>query len=124
MMKAINPFVVSGTIPHEYFCDRVNESEQLEKAVKFNYKGTTAAGASIEKAYYGVQPEEAQLKADGIATVTSTDIDRSGRGYIETKLDIVRDWLKTAWEIDLDKLREIVQRRSDNVTMLDLQTLN
>lgn len=33
MMKAINPFVVSGAIPHEYFCDRVNESEQLEKAL-------------------------------------------------------------------------------------------
>ena len=33
MMKAINPFVVSGAIPHEYFCDWVNESEQLEKAL-------------------------------------------------------------------------------------------
>ena len=112
--------IIANYITH----DQAWWNEQLEKAVKFNYKGTTAAGASIEKAYYGVQPEEAQLKADGIATVTSTDIDRSGRGYIETKLDIVRDWLKTAWEIDLDKLREIVQRRSDNVTLLDLQTLN
>ena len=49
---------------------------------------------------------------------------KDGRAAIETKLDIVRDWLKTAWEIDLDALREIVQRRSANVKLLDLQTLN
>jgi substrate import-associated zinc metallohydrolase lipoprotein len=47
-----------------------------------------------------------------------------GRTAIETKLEIVRDWLKTSWEIDLDKLREIVQRRSANVPLLDLQTLD
>lgn len=48
----------------------------------------------------------------------------TGSSKISTKLDIVRDWLKSAWEIDLDELREIVQRRSANVSMLDLQTLN
>jgi substrate import-associated zinc metallohydrolase lipoprotein len=48
----------------------------------------------------------------------------SGSSKISTKLDIVRDWLKSAWDIDLDALREIVQRRSANVKMLDLQTLN
>ena len=48
----------------------------------------------------------------------------SGSSKIATKLDIVRDWLKSAWDIDLDALREIVQRRSANVGMLDLQTLN
>jgi substrate import-associated zinc metallohydrolase lipoprotein len=49
---------------------------------------------------------------------------KEGKAAIETKLDIVRDWLKTSWEIDLDALREIVQRRSANVKLLDLQTLN
>lgn len=97
--------------------------KQLDMAVKFTYKGVTSAGAALEKSYYGVQPNNAKIKADGFASVTSTDIDNSGRGYIETKLDIVRDWLKASWEIDLDALREIVQRRSANVGMLDLQTL-
>ena len=27
--KTVNPFVVSGKIAPEYFCDRVKESEQL-----------------------------------------------------------------------------------------------
>lgn len=98
--------------------------EQLDLAVKYTYKGKTSAGAAIEKSFYGTEPTEAEVKAAGIAKVESTDIDRSGRGYLETKLDIVRDWLKASWDIDLDKLRDIVQRRSANVKMLDLQTLN
>jgi len=98
--------------------------EQLGLAVKYTYKGKTSAGADIEKSFYGTEPTEAEVKAAGIAKVESTDIDRSGRGYLETKLDIVRDWLKASWDIDLDALRTIVQRRSANVKMLDLQTLN
>lgn len=98
--------------------------EQLDLAVKYTYKGKTSAGAAIEKSFYGTEPTAAEIKAASIAKVESTDIDRSGRGYIVTKLDIVRDWLKASWDIDLDKLREIVQRRSANVKMLDLQTLN
>lgn len=33
MGSIINPFVVSGKIPKAFFCDRVNESEQLEKSL-------------------------------------------------------------------------------------------
>ena len=33
MTKNINPFVVSGKIPPEYFCDRIEESKQLEKSL-------------------------------------------------------------------------------------------
>ena len=33
MVKNINPFVVSGKIPAEFFCDRTEESAQLEKSL-------------------------------------------------------------------------------------------
>ena len=33
MVRNINPFVVSGKIAPEYFCDRVSESETLERAL-------------------------------------------------------------------------------------------
>ena len=33
MVKNINPFVVSGKIPAAYFCDRIEESAQLEKSL-------------------------------------------------------------------------------------------
>ena len=34
MDKIINPFIVSGKIPEEYFCDRVEESDQMEKSLR------------------------------------------------------------------------------------------
>ena len=33
MVKIVNPFIVSGKIAPEYFCDRVEEAAQLEKAL-------------------------------------------------------------------------------------------
>ena len=33
MVKNINPFIVSGKIPPEYFCDRVKEAADLEKSL-------------------------------------------------------------------------------------------
>ena len=34
MVNSLNPFIVSGKIPSEYFCDRVDEAAQLEKALR------------------------------------------------------------------------------------------
>lgn len=42
---------------------------------------------------------------------------------LQQKLDIVKDYLADAWDIDLDKLRSIVQRRSSEVSSLDLSSL-
>ena len=46
-----------------------------------------------------------------------------GRGYINQKLEIVRDYLTTTWGIDMDKLRDIVQRRSQEVAQWDVNDL-
>lgn len=43
-----------------------------------------------------------------------------GQAKINQKFDIVKDYLKTSWGIDIDKLREIVQRRSGEIDTLDL----
>ena len=37
-----------------------------------------------------------------------------GRDVIKQKQGIVRDWFKSEWELDFDKLREIVQTRQQN----------
>ncbi len=47
-----------------------------------------------------------------------------GREIIDQKLAIVKDYMKTTWEIDLDELRTVVQRRSQEVLDMDLSTLN
>lgn len=38
-----------------------------------------------------------------------------GATYLTTKLDIVREYMQSSWNIDIDKLRDIVSRRTDDV---------
>ncbi len=47
----------------------------------------------------------------------------NGSAKLKQKLDIVKSYLSTNWNIDLDKLRSIVQRRSQEVVGLDLKSL-
>ncbi len=43
----------------------------------------------------------------------------SGADLITQKLEIIRDYLSDSWNIDLDSLRDIVLRRSDEIWNLD-----
>ena len=49
----------------------------------------------------------------------------TGSGLIQQKLDIVRDYMLSNFGIDLDELREVVQRRQNEVVsgLVDLQDL-
>ena len=42
--------------------------------------------------------------------------DTSGSDAIEQKLEIIKTYFKESWDIDLEKLREIVLKRSQKVT--------
>lgn len=44
--------------------------------------------------------------------------------YINQKMDIVKTYMDEVWNINLDELRDIVQRRSEQVKYIDLTTLN
>lgn len=46
--------------------------------------------------------------------------EQDGADKINAKLDIVKDYLKSQWSIDIDQLRDIVLRRSELVLGLDL----
>lgn len=46
----------------------------------------------------------------------------TGRDKIERKFNIVKNYLQDSWGVDIDKLREIVQRRSANLSNLDLSS--
>ena len=50
--------------------------------------------------------------------------DESGKQAILDKLEIIREYLKGSWQIDIDELRKVVTRRSAEVATLDLTTLN
>ena len=46
-----------------------------------------------------------------------------GKIKLQKKFDIVRKYLKDSWSIDIDKLRDIVQRRSGSLSEFDLENL-
>lgn len=50
--------------------------------------------------------------------------DTNGRELITKKLEIVREWLKDAWDIDIDELRKEVLYRSEHFKELDLHDLS
>lgn len=50
------------------------------------------------------------------------DAGDTGADRINRKFEIVSNYLLDSWNIDINKLREIVQRRSDNLSSLDVST--
>ena len=44
-----------------------------------------------------------------------TEAGTDGAKLIQQKLDIVRSYMMTQWKIDLDKLRETVLQREDDI---------
>lgn len=38
-----------------------------------------------------------------------------GAVYLKTKLDMVREYMQTAWDIDIDELRDVISRRTNDV---------
>ena len=47
----------------------------------------------------------------------------SGASIINAKFDIVYNYMLNSWNIDLDELREVIQRRQGEIDTLDLDTL-
>ena len=51
------------------------------------------------------------------------DAGDEGGALINKKLTMVRSYMKDSWGLDIDKLRDIVQRRASEISSLDLTTL-
>lgn len=49
---------------------------------------------------------------------------RRGAELITQKIDMVKEYTKTSWKLDLDELRDIVLRRGSQISSLDLNKLN
>ena len=48
----------------------------------------------------------------------------SGALYINMKLEILRAYMMDSWNIDIDEMRSIIIRRGNNLSNVDLETLN
>ncbi len=51
------------------------------------------------------------------------DAGAKGGALINKKLTMVRSYMKDSWGLDIDKMRDIVQRRASEISTLDLTTL-
>lgn len=49
---------------------------------------------------------------------------KDGQAIINQKLAIIKDYMKTSWGIDMDAMRAIVQRRAQEISDLDITSLN
>lgn len=48
----------------------------------------------------------------------------TGASKIQQKFDIVKNYMKNTWNIDITKLRDVIMRRSGEIGTLNLNTLN
>lgn len=71
--------------------------------------------AEIYATYITNTPEGWQLILDQAG--------EEGTAILNQKLDMMKEYFNNNWNIDLDKLRDIVLRRSNESTTLDLRTL-
>ncbi|WP_298611075.1 putative zinc-binding metallopeptidase [uncultured Odoribacter sp.] len=60
---------------------------------------------------------EALLEASNTVADGNTE---TGKALLEQKFEIVKDYLKNSWNIDIYELRSVVQRRGNSLDQLDL----
>lgn len=96
-----------------------------------NVSDEAALGMGFITAYGGSEVHEdfAELVANYVTHDAAwwqqqVKIADEGATFINQKMEIVRNYMNEVWNIDLDKLRDIVQRRSEQVKYIDLTELN
>lgn len=52
------------------------------------------------------------------------DCGETGAELVKQKFDIVKNYLESSWNIDIDELRKVVQRRCSEINEIDLETIN
>jgi substrate import-associated zinc metallohydrolase lipoprotein len=102
------------------------EESIMSPSIKSVYSYTTSSGTTKTLEIAGVlSDEEIEYYAShGYTGLKLESSDYTGYNAITSKLAIVRDYMKTTWGIDIDELRDVVQRRSAEILTMDLQTLD
>lgn len=94
----------------------------LDKGVKYTVSGADTKGNPLVETYWG-EPTDSDLSGSGFKTISKVETDETSKNILISKLDIVRTYFNDSWGVDIDKLREVVLRRSTEVMNMDLQTL-
>lgn len=94
----------------------LSETEALELGFISNYASTESQEDFVEMIANYVTHDAQWWKE-------RMDMAGEGKEALQQKLEIVKEYLSVSWEISLDELRSIVQRRSAEVSSLDLSSL-
>ncbi|WP_321478491.1 putative zinc-binding metallopeptidase [uncultured Bacteroides sp.] len=96
-----------------------------------NTGDTEALEMGFVSAYASSEPQEDFVETLSIYVVYGADYwdellqkASDGAEKIEAKFDIVKEYLRGKWDIDIVELQKIVQRRLNEAKELDLETLN
>lgn len=104
-------YVPNAESPDErtYFLESIEKDYSYRPCLK-GLKGEMLYTVEQVEAY--IEKMNASIEGGVFAVVDEDKVD--GRETILTKQNIVRNWFKDAWQLDFDKLREIVQTRQGN----------
>lgn len=104
-------YVPNAENPDErvYFLESIEKDYSYRPCLK-GQKGEMLYTVEQVEAY--IEKMNASIEGGVFAVVDDDKVD--GRETILTKQNIVRNWFKDAWQLDFDKLREIVQTRQGN----------
>lgn len=150
-INALNPFKTDIAMMNRWYFSTMHHefSHILHQTIEFpqefyevssgkytgngwvNISDQTALQMGFITAYGSTEVHEdfAELVAnyithDAVWWVQQLAIAGEAATYINQKMEIVKNYMEEVWKIDLDLLRDIVQRRSEQVKYIDLTELN
>lgn len=93
-----------------------HEAHQAGYVTPYSMSKSNEDFAEVMSTYITDSPEQWQAILDDAGT--------EGAAYINQKLAIVRTYMKESWGLDIDKMRDCIQRRGKQLGSLDLEKLD
>lgn len=123
--------ILNQTKPYSTDFDMISGSEYVSDAWSSSWNGDSDAQQHGFISEYASKESGEDFVELLSIYVTSTEqdwnniISRAGSGasILTAKFDIVYNYMLNSWNIDLDELREVIQRRQGEIDTLDLDNL-
>lgn len=112
---AFNRITESGYVGSSWYTIGASEALQKGFITPYAMDRATEDFAELVATYVTSTAAEWEAKLDAAGD--------TGKPILQAKFKIVDEYMKNSWNIDLDQLREVVQRRQGEIYDLDLHSL-
>lgn len=106
----------SGYVSSNWYLESDQEAHQAGFVTPYAMSESNEDFAEMLSTYVTSSPAQWQAILQDAGT--------TGAGYISQKLEMVRTYMKESWGMDINKMRDVVQRRAAEIGSLDLETLD